>query len=65
MCMRNLVRVLTIAARKFDKYLVLWIVSKMCDERPLLINLLFVHKLMRSTPIDIRVVERELDLHER
>ena len=65
MCMRNLTCILTIAARKFDKYLVLWIVSKMRTKHPLLINLLFVHKRMRSVPVGVRDIERELDLHKQ
>ena len=55
-------RILTIVASELDKDLVLWIIFKMRNERPLRINLLLVHKPMGSNPIGELVVERELRL---
>ena len=49
--------VLTIVVSEFDKDLVLWIVSKMCNKHCLLINLLFIHKLMGDIPISVHVIE--------
>ena len=52
-------------ASELDRDLVLWIVSKVLNEHPLLINLFFVHKLMKSISIGVHVVEWELRLRKR
>ena len=49
--------VLTIAVSEFDKDLVLQIVLKMRNKHRLLINLLFVHKLMGDIPVSVYEIE--------